>query len=601
MDLSFQEFLDEISTLKKEYNCDNGEIVLDVSGEKDVIAKCIPKIKNQNVKWEWGDDGAALYFKLFFELEGYEDRKAELEIFVYGLKKQEIEIEREEIQDLIKELYKDKWIKNKGELTKLFERYIRRYIKGYLETKSYTLAYCGWKREYNGKEFYSLTKRKGWNFPYIQDMFGSNVYEMHENNEDFFQILLKFNQCKEFYDVLFSNPNLIGIFAYTIHALVWDYGCEYEKRNYDLWLSDVENRDALFFSVCLYGKDTDKAKVIANILCNVFNSPQNSWTNISTKHHISATSLETTVDKLKKYSSVPIIVTSKNNHLMKSSKIVKELYRDKAAMKLFVYPVYINDTPINVDEIVNFNVDSILLPFSVKDKEAACKLYEQMTVLLFSFVAYLRDKSMEERADVTQWVELKNLKAELKNLLDARKDFEEDWVEKNLPIFLLYAALKFFCDFIKQFQKEEGEKLLSIYRDCIVNTGQTEDSKRQTQKIQISAEQGMRYLLCLNKLIQESLKHKEDWLFEGNEPRGKKERCYYMQAVWYDKFCKRVEKEKMPTITQRKMVAILKQHCFLKVQKTGPANVLQRGGESYYTILADAFTEAVNQWNIPSE
>ena len=105
----------------------------------------------------------------------------------------------------------------------------------------------------------------------------------------------------------------------------------------------------------------------------------------------------------------------------------------------------------------------------------------------------------------------------------------------------------------------------------------------------------------MNNLIQESLKKKEDWLFEGNEPRGEKERCYYMQAVWYDKFRERVEKEKMPNIKRGKIVAILKLHCFLKVQKNSSANVLQRGGKSYYTILADVFTEAVNQWNIPSE
>lgn len=600
MCLLFQEFLDEISTLNKVYDCSSGDIVLETS--KKVIAKRIPKIKGTDASW--CEDGERIHFRLWFSLDGNENKEFAFEMFVNGLKRQKIEVEREDIRKLIKTLYKDKWVKDRSELTILLQRYIRRYIKGYLETKSYILAYCGWKREYNGKEFYSLTKRKGWIFPYIQDMFGSSVYGMHENKEDFSKILLKFNQCKEFYEFLFSNPTLIGIFAYTIHALIWDYGCEYEKKNYDLWLSNVENRDALFFSACLYGKDTDKTKVIANILCNVFNSPQNSWSYISTKHHISATSLKTTVDKLKRYSSVPIIVTSKSNHMMKSSKIVKELYRHREAMKLFVYPVYINDTPINVDEIVNFNMDSVLLPFSVKDKEAACKLYEQMTVLVFSFVAYLRDKSMDERADSTQWVEPKNLMAELKNLLDARRDLEEDWVEKNLPLFLLYAALKFFCDFIKQFQKEEGEKLLSIYRDCIVNAGQTEDSKRQTQKIQISTEQGKRYLLCLNELIQESLKQKEDWLYEGYEPRGEKERCYYMEAVWYDKFHKKVEKEKMPTINRRgDIIAILKQYGFLKVQKTGPANVLKRGSEPkyYYTILADAFTEAVNQWSIPTE
>ncbi len=105
----------------------------------------------------------------------------------------------------------------------------------------------------------------------------------------------------------------------------------------------------------------------------------------------------------------------------------------------------------------------------------------------------------------------------------------------------------------------------------------------------------------LHQLIQKSLKQKEEWLFEGNEPRGEKERCYYMQAVWYEKFSENVKKEKMPKISQRKMIAILKKYGFLKQQKNSTANVLQRDKKPYYTILADAFTEAVNQWNISSQ
>ncbi len=593
MGLSFQDFLEEISGYKKQYDCCNGEIVLNLSGEKELIAKYIPKIKKEDWEWQWGDNGVEIWFRLYFVLEGNEDRKAELELYVYGLKRQ-TEIEREEIQDLIGELYKDKWVKNKGELTKLFERYIRYYIKDYLNRNSHIFTNCGWKKENGGKEFYSLTKRGGFNFSFIEDMFGNAVFKKHRSGEDFSAILFGFNQCKELYDFLFSDPALIGIFAYTIHALVWDYGCEYNKEYYEGCLGSVENRDALFFSACIYGKDTDKAKVIANILCNVFQEPKTSWTIISTKHHVSATSLKTTVDKMKKYSSVPIIVTSKTDHMMKSSKIVKELYHNREAMKLFVYPVFINDTPINADEIANFNVDRVLLPFSIKDRETAHKLHEQMAVLLFSFVLYLRDMSMNSERNFT-------LNKEYGNLLDARKDFEEEWVEKNLPLFLLYAALKFFCDFIKQFQKEEGEKLLSLYRDNIVNIGQTEYSKRQTQGEQPTPEQEMGYLLRLHQLIQKSLKQKEEWLFEGNEPRGEKERCYYMQAVWYEKFSENVKKEKMPKISQRKMIAILKKYGFLKQQKNSTANVLQRDKKPYYTILADAFTEAVNQWNISSQ
>ena len=111
MGLSFQDFMEELSGYKKQYDCCNGEIVLNLSGEKELIAKYIPKIKKEDWEWQWGDDGAAIWFKLCFVLEDSEDRKAEFELFVYGVK-QQTEIEREEIQDLIVELYKVKWVKN---------------------------------------------------------------------------------------------------------------------------------------------------------------------------------------------------------------------------------------------------------------------------------------------------------------------------------------------------------------------------------------------------------------------------------------------------------------------------------------------------------
>lgn len=74
-----------------------------------------------------------------------------------------------------------------------------------------------------------------------------------------------------------------------------------------------------------------------------------------------------------------------------------------------------------------------------------------------------------------------------------------------------------------------------------------------------------------------------------------------MQDVWYDKFSKRIENEKITDFDNRIIIAILKKYCLLKQQKNSTANVLQRGGKSYYTILADALTEAVNQWNIPQQ
>lgn len=475
MDLSFYKFLEEICTATKKYVCYGDEIVLIVNEKETVIATKIPKVEYINVVTE----DETIYVELGFTLED-EDRETEVNGYVEDLKRGNIIVEPEDIQENLEELYKKKWMENKQELISLFTRYTKYYIKNYLKTHYSVLAYCGWKTEEEGKEFYSLTKRTGGNFPYIRDMFGWDIYQMYRSREEFPYILDKFNQCRELYDLLFKNPVLIDVFAYTLHAMTLDYLYGYMKENY--YICDYpfwEDKNVLFFSICIHGKDIDKAKLIANLFCNLFNAPKDRWTKISLLHHISATSLKAKVEKLRKYSSVPIIITSKTNHITKSAKILKDLHHNRENMQLFIYPVYINDTSINVDEIVNCDIDGVNLPFPVKDREMACTIYKQVTMMLYSFVLYLRDKSIEGKSIRT----------------DAEEDFEQEWVEDNASEFWLYTALKSFCDFLKPYQREEGEKLLSVYRKSIMNTGETEEPEQQIQAIKSDAQQRQRYLL----------------------------------------------------------------------------------------------------------
>lgn len=592
MELSFEKFLERISRGTKEYECDTTNIiVINATGDETKIASRIPMIYEHIMEWE----EEAIRFTLTIGLRENEDKTVDLEVIVDGSKQSDICIKPKEVEEIIDTLYyKEKWIKDKKALCVLLVRYFIHYIRDYLNTDGSIYARCGWKKVEHGREFYSVTKRLGEDFPYIREIFGGDVFQMLKRRDEFSQILDKYNQCREFYDLLCKNPILISIFAYTIHALIWDFGCTYEKENYDYCTDYVENRDTLFFSVCIHGKDINKAKLIANILCNLFNEPKDNWAKISLLHHVSATSLNTNAISLRKYSSVPIIVTSKKNHIIKSSKAVTELHRYRKNMKLFIYPVYINDVLINVDEMVNFNIDKVCLPFSVKDKEMAHKIHSQMTMLLFSFVCSLRDKSMKWKRD--------NAQGEAKrNLMNAMEDVEQEWVEDNLPEFLLYAALKAFCNFINLNQGEIGDKLLSVYRSNVVNNGQMKFNDQQTQKNQIDAEQERRYLLCLHELIIDALKKKGTWLIEENEPRDDKERCYYLDSEWYDRFCAKLKKEKIESVGKRKITEILKNYQILKLPKSGKSIVMKRYDKYCYVILADILDEKVNYWNTLSE
>ena len=359
----------------------------------------------------------------------------------------------------------------------------------------------------------------------------------------------------------------------------------------------MENFDSIFFSICIYGNEFVKAKAIANVLSNLFDNPKKDWKNIPKTPHFSATSVVDRIGSLKRYSSVPVIVTSKTNHIIKSAKVLKELYIKRRTGKLFLFPVYINDTAINVDEMLNIGIDNIKLPFALNDKEAIWKMHHGALELLYYFLLFLC------KLDIQSQVELREREAVWTNIrrnvdgdkFMAMKELnlseEEDavWLNDNLPTFLLYVALYDFGLFLNYIgYQEQAVKLKKLYRKAFIDSPLPCDKGSNLQNFFDDKE----YLRCMGNMIKIHLSKQADWLFEGNEPRGMKERCYYLlKSEWYEHFCKVVKSEGLSNISERNMMAILKQRHLLKRQKGSSANVVLRKGQYYLAVLANEFHE----------
>ena len=170
MELSFEKFLERISTGTKEYECDTGDIiVINATGDETKIASRVPMLYEHIMEWE----EEAIRFTLTIGLRENEDKTVDLEVIVYGLKQSDIYIEPKEVEEVIDTLYyKEKWIKDKKTLCDLLVRYFKYYIRDYLNTDGSIYARCGWKKGEYGREFYSVTKREGGDFQYIQEIFG---------------------------------------------------------------------------------------------------------------------------------------------------------------------------------------------------------------------------------------------------------------------------------------------------------------------------------------------------------------------------------------------------------------------------------------------
>lgn len=479
----------------------------------------------------------------------------------------------------IEDVMSEDWVRDNTEIARLLKSYFRQNIERYYTIHRSDFFKCGWGM-YNeiGYQYRSVTYRSKNPRECFENMLNVNKYfkEIDDKKE------LSAN-CLDALELLKTDRRLVAIFAYTIHALIWDYKYEYDLWRYEQALKWLDNMDTLFFSMCLYGKDDLKSKAVANAVLDLFRSPEN-VEKISLQHHISATSIDSRVDRLRFYGSVPIIVTSKTNRILKSSAIVRELYRKRRSGRLFVYPAFISNIPINVDEMINIETSEIAFPDPKTEKNEIRAFHAGLMEIIGCFIFFLRNIASKNKKTAFKNYNLDRVKTELE-----QNGYD---IQENLPAFLLYVALTDFGIFLNKIGlNDESERLKKIYREGFIYSDKTTVPKAEES----NPEQFDEYLLRINEIVQDRKRPQYEWVKESNEPKGEHERCYYLKAdKWYEDFSARVQRKKLNPVKKRVIVNYLYDRGLLKTANPQTKG-LKRNNQYYLVIKADQFDQLIDE------
>lgn len=458
-------------------------------------------------------------------------------------------------------------------IQKIYKRYFIHCINDFLRWNPTALADCGWSWEYDTRYFISLN-RSLYSVPKAieKDFFNGR------KTAQIFKEKLHLLSFQNFFDFICMNECALTAFSYSIHAILWNYLHGYQKPDFS---DSALNPDTIFFSLCLYGNNPCVSKIIANLLSNLFIIKRNAWNVISHKYHISATSLsDRSFNNLKKYKSVPIIVTSKEDRLTRASSILKKIQRQRNDSCLHMSPVYICKTPIQADEIINCCTDSLIEYSRFNDTDWLDKIHMDFCVLIYNFIQYLTEISKQNND--REKAELQSLNRALYNVFE-NNSLSDDWLDSHTPETLLYTTMQCFCHFLASTPLSNYEiTLLKACRLCFL----PHSIPRPVQKpiIQNTFPQDF------YQFITESTSKKHSWLFEGCEQRGNKEECYYLDnKEAYSNFIAFLKKSKRPPITKRNFVKMMKDNHLLKLPESGTSNTMKRNGKYVYVIPKNLF------------
>lgn len=635
-----------------------------------------------------------IYFKDFNDPTDHNDlifeKCIDIEVFP---KKKSISADWDDFMKIIKKTYKKE---NKAVLLSIYKEYFKAYIVSYIKQHPEFLMKCGWLKIYNKKEFLSVTYTEETYPEFVKDLFDGNINKNEKLAKLFSNLCEEVNATENLFEFILCDPCVLTIFAYSIYAILWNYVNDYS-------FSDKENFS--IFSLCVYGNNPSISKILANLLLNFFTVKPNKWTVIERKYHISATSLsQKTINNLFLYKSIPIIITSKNNHFTKTSSIMGKIHRKCENNEINIYPVYISNCPVLADEILNCCSDLLELEqFNLE------KLREQFIALIYDYINYLSNISItntrsenfhnnnlgesyyikknytecsreyiysrnldapllnewlnknfkkdcfndfileewlnnyySEESDeilklgmkkhlLTKWLKQYNLnkfckeeeisemiledilsvwnnvetipKFDIPHELDQieeilrckifnewkcqqskfntlRRNLITKWLDTHFPEFRLYQTIDIFCNYLKSTPLKKFVNSLKNYaKKCFLPQIQNESFKLSSPKVN--------YLNLLYLFIQKNLNNVKNntWLWEGQEPRGEKEFCYYLSCQQgLDEFNKFISESSCPIIQKRKFDQLLKENKILKLPK-GNSNTWKRKKTSVYVFI----------------
>ena len=487
------------------------------------------------------------------------------------------------LSDDLKTIIKDKHYAPR--IQSIYQNYFRNCMKRWLHSNPGLLFQCGWFNEtLNELSFKSITYRdsEAINAPYsqIDSLIFNNLVSGYSN-------ISPDNYCTQydlpnFFDFL-QNKHALFLFACTIHSLLLDYSYTYTWNN-----PYIPNTDSAIFSLCIYGKEISHTKTIANLLLNVFDIPKESWSVISREIHISASSVTSNkVDALRMYSDVPVIFTTKKNRFYKSSGIIKKIQNKRQQEKLHIFPVYISETPIIADEIINCCVDDISTDFDLD------KLHSNMCFVLYLFIHYLSD--IYRTKNTQTFEEYRTVKQMISQTIDQlHKTLTPDnfihLTENKLPEILLKSSLESLCYVF-------SSTPLSQYTNALSKTFESFITDSEESPVVITSDT-TNYIALIADFIHESIKTTKnvDWIFENIEKNadGTEETCYCITTKeGFTNFLLFLKKRKIKAISTRYFTRILDSKGILKTLASSTAKCNKRRHKNVYIIKKEALKSAL--------
>lgn len=430
---------------------------------------------------------------------------------------------------------------------KICESYLK-YILNQKVDKIINAKLIGWTRDNGSMEFMGVTEFR-YDLPNSISIFNDNIVR-NKGSES-----LPSDYYSELLDWITCDPNLLGIFAYTIHALFYFFGGEDREYAYP------DN----VFSICIYGKDDNKICLIANILSNVFGYDENNVDRLLKRSVISCSSLRVPFAQLNQMDSVPVIIKHKDNRITKHTSLVHTLDRQRRNRQIGIFPVYLSRYPINADEIIDFCINDCPII------ENCTILKEKLNSILIQFIFYLseldKNRTVGGRCNDDMDTLYSNMGGNIK-----RRDYY--YFEEYRYKILLYIACRGFTIFLRNKLKlyEIADKLMKISRRIFLeNKVEKIDTYKYDKKSSISD-----FVKFVKEVLEQEEQDRSFICISGVEKRGGEECVYFDFKEGYRQYCLFCKRDNLQCINDRTLLKQLKEKNVLKLRESQAQYSMER-------------------------
>ena len=333
-----------------------------------------------------------------------------------------------QIKKIIKAHY-DIAAENSALLLKCFNQY---FIEALRQIKSeiYSIKTLGWTNN---------TYLCGFNLKHGTELFDSKPLILDSRELDYFT------------NTVLSSDTISTIFSYSICSISKYFHKEFlsipsSDKDCD-YFADIRNKLNYPISLCITGKasKTYTKKDIANILCNFFINPQEKYSvkQVSQYPHFHIKNFETIFPKIVSFSDCPIIITPSANaaSISSSSPMVKTIEKLQKERKLKFFPVYISDTCISRDYVINCNISTIDSNY-IKWLKDNVKFIKSLFNNLVNYLIRLH-KGYPTDAEILKKITYHNI-VEVESIFD----YEIYNTELSLCYTDLLTAFYLFCDYL---------------------------------------------------------------------------------------------------------------------------------------------------------